>query len=410
MLHRHPVLLLAWWWWRAVARPLRSHIVVRWILLLLLLVQLDAMSNLAAASQQLRAAPPALAALALGGLVGLHAVSEVRATRDLLLSRRSSLLRRQPVRGLDHGPAVAGILAVLTAPVGGLGLLWYRDPAAGILWAGLAAGPTLLWAARRRLGALIGAGLAAGLAALGQRWPVLMAPLALGIWLATVPLVGHGVVIWAEDHEGLPVRLPWRPQTAAGALLQRDLICLWRRERGLLLGFVAAAPVLGLAVAAMRINGPTEAPGLAVGTVVGLSLIGAGVLNVLGALARHLGSQLDPPAWPIPALHRAAGLTTLAGLALAPSWAAAAVGGSPTLGPAGHLQIAAFVVAVSAGASWAVCARPGKPDYGLFPWWIALCLAGALLHPGWGIVVALLLALGALWRATRALVRHRWAR
>ncbi|HHO51752.1 MAG TPA: hypothetical protein ENK18_12970 [Deltaproteobacteria bacterium] len=410
MLSRHPALLLVRWWWRLVARPLRDHGVIRWFLLSLLWVELDAMINLAEASRQLRGAPPALAALALGALVSLQAISEARITRDLILSRRSALLRRQPVPGWTHGPAVAGILAVLVAPVGGLGLLWYRTPTAGLLWTGLAMSPALLWAGRRPLSALGATAAAAGLAAAAQRWPGAMAPLAGAIWLVVIPGAGLGTVAWAEDHEALPHRIPWRPRSAVGALLQRDLICLWRRERRLVLRSLGIASLLGLVVAAMRINGPTAAPGLAVGGLVGLSFVAPGALSALGALGRHLGPQLDPPTWPIPALHRAAGLAVIGATTLAPSWAAAAVGGAPILGPSGHLRIAAFVIAVSAGASWALCARPDRPDYGLFPWWIALCLASTLLHPVLGGLGALLLASGALWRATQALVARRWAR
>jgi len=403
-----PVWWTVRWWWRLAARPLRDHLVPRGVLWLLVLVQVDAMVDAPAVSRQLMAQPPWVAAAAVATLVGLHALAERRGVRATVGHRRFGLLRRQPLGRWEAGAAAGSVLLVLAAPVAGLGWLWSRSLGTGLLWAELAVLPLALAGARRPVGgalAVLAAGVGAGLAQAlwvapagwASSW-VMAGALAPGVaWGA-----GDVALRWPGPPRAAPTSLgrPWGPLSA---LLHRDLVALARTEPALIGASWLAAPVVGAMVWAARVNGGFAGEALVTGTSVALAFLAPLGLSAVAAVARALGPMLDPPSWPVRPGPRLLALAAVASTTLVPSWAAAAVGGRPALGWAHHLHVGGTVTALAFTAAAVVAWRPHRPDHGLYPYVIALCLAATLVPQGpwFG-------AMGALTAATAAWVAGSW--
>ena len=306
--------------------------------------------------------------------------------------------------GWAYGPGVAALLGLLAVPVGAVAIAWYgpHTPAGALLWTAATTAPMVLWAGRRRTLAMLAAALGAAAVAVGQAHPAWLWPLALGMggW---VPVLGLAFGRLAHEGRGATRSWRWRPTSVTTALIHRDLLALWRCDRAVVWQALGLAPLVGAVVAAFRINSRASAEVLTRVTLVSLAVAGPLCLIAVAAVARRLGPVLDPARWPTRPRQRATALWGVGIALLLPSWAAATVGGAPTLGPGGHSQAAGLVAALAAGAAAFVAHRPRRTNHGLFLWWIGLCLAGSLSVPP----ISAALALIALGAATRWLARRR---
>lgn len=400
------------WGSKLIGRPLRNHLVVEWSLWAFVFVQADVIVDWARLRAELMAQPPWVAGAALGALALLHAWSHRALVGDLLLGPALAVLRRQPAPDGAFGVPVALFLAVVGAPVGVAALVWYGGLRldAAVWWGGLAALPILLVGGRRYgAGALAAVG-AGALAAVGQLVPDLVGLLGGLIWAAQAPLLGRLAVRLAQEGSGRARTLGLQPRRVLGALVRRDLLALARAEQGLLISVAVFAGLLGLVVFAVRVNNDLAGLPLVRAALIGLALAGPIALQGVGAASRRLGAKFDPPQRPVASRLRSAGLAGTAALLLAPSWAAAAVGGAGGLGLLEHLRVALLVGALAAGVAWFVAIRPRKPDLAIYPWWAALCLGFALVGPWWGPLATLGLGALALGLATQRLERRRSAR
>jgi len=406
-------LLIATRWWLHLARhPLRDHLVPRWMAWMLVLVQLDAMVDMPATSRLLLAQPWWVAGLAVGALVALQAASERRGVDEVVRHGRFGVVRRQPLGPWEVGAPVFLVGLALCAPLGLLGWLWSRSVGVGVLWAVSAVAPVVWAGSGRPARAALGVIAAGGLGALAQLGGWLAWPLVGLAAVATLPLVGDAALRWPLPPGAAPGGLPWRVRTALGALVQRDLLVLWRTERSLVWWAVSVAPVVGGMVWAARVNGDFGASALVTGAVLALAFVAPLSLAVLAAVARGLGRQLDPPSLPVRAVTRLGGLGVVGSAAVVPSWAAAGVGAHPALGWPHHVQLGAYVAALGLVAASLLALRPRRPDHGVFPYAIAATLLGTLFAGGplRGALVAL--GVGGLawaWGASR-LARRREAR
>lgn len=356
------------WWWRSRRNQLVSHLLPRFVLWFLVSVQVDAMASLEATSRALLAQPPWASALLFLGLTTTVLVDERRFVRQLVLGPGAEVLRRQPVPPWAHGPGVALLLTTVATPLLGAGLLAWRSPTAPLLWGAAALLPVLLVAARQHLLALAALAVGAAAVLVGHGWPWLRLPVAILLGAGVVPLLGQVAFHHALPHEGLPVGAPWRSRSQLAAVVQRDLLVLWRRERPLLLSAASAAPVAAVVVGAARINGPFRGWTLAIAASVLLVMVGPASLAALAALVRHLGAQLDPPRWPLSAVGRATALVVVAAVPVSPAWAGAALAGGADLGLSAQAGVAALATSVCTGAAAFAALRPRRPDHGLFLW------------------------------------------
>lgn len=398
--------ILARWVARATGSDLLRHLVPQWTLGFLLVVELDVIVDFREVARTASALPPSAAALALTLVCAVTTLGARRIVADLWLGPRHAVLRRQPLSGPSWGPASVVVLGPALAPLGFAALVWYGGTAvpAALTWLGAGLVPAVLIAGRQWLAWLVASAAVGAIAAVGQAHPQLYLALAPLVWAVAVPLAGIctvRLVSWSTDAVG---RSPRRPRSPLEALLQRDALAVWRLDRRLVLAAIGAAAPTAFVVGAMSVNGEYPGPTLTVGALVSLAFVGPLVLQAATIVARALGRRLDPPEWPVTAAQRALSLSLVAAGMLAPGWAAAAVAGPP-IGVAGHLRIASFVAALGAGAAWWVVSRPGRPNAGSWPYWIAVCLGAALVP--WTGLVGIGLAALAFGSAVRGLEQRR---
>lgn len=393
--------ILARWVRRDARGELLAWLAPRWLAVALAWTQLDAMVSWPAVGREWRAQPAWAAFAAAILMIGISALESRRVVARLLLGPRLGALRRQPVEPVVWGPAALVVLAPVAGPLAVLGAIGY-GPGGAALWAGLGVLPALAVAARRpgwAAAALVGASAVAALAHAGGAlaW-------AAAAWAISVPLAGIGVARWAADGPAVgPAPVPWRPTTPLRALVHRDLLLLWRTERPLLASSLGAVPVVAAVTGMLAWSGDWDGATLTLAATCALAPCGWIALAGPAAVARGLGRRFDPPEWPVTGLARAGSLAVVAGLLLAPGWAAAAVA-APAIG-SGHVQIARYPAAISAGGAWWVAARPARPGVGTWPWWLGLCAAASLVRGG-ALWTALIAAV-ALQRAASLLERRR---
>ena len=216
------------------------------------------------------------------------------------------------------------------APRWALGLL--RLPTALVV-----AGPALV------AGLLLPGGLRTGLwvatielVLMGVPAGLLLAP--LGEWspivanlVALLGLVGLGWRQGARAAEAVP-RGTGVPRGAWSALLWRDLVSLWRNERGVVLAAFAAAVPLGVLGWGFRANGRLRGAALIEALTLLVCAVAPGAGGALAALRRVLGAAFDRPAWPVSPSRRVSVLAVVALLWLLPASTALAAG--PGLGVA----------------------------------------------------------------------------
>ena len=167
---------------------------------------------------------------------------------------------------------------------------------------------------------------------------------------------------------------------------------------------LALAAVIGLLVYALRVNGPVGPWGLANGTILGLTFAAPVVVSALSKLPVRLGRQFDPPAWPVSAGTRFTAWTALAGLLLAPSWAAAATTGA-SFGP-DQLRVGIFLLPICTGAALFLARHRRQVNVGAYLWWVFACVPAGLLDLPRGLPIALALTAVASVLGKRA-IRHR---
>jgi hypothetical protein len=397
--------ILVRWVARATGPDLVRHLLPPWTVLFLVLVELDVVVDFRETARIASALPPALAGAALAGVVAFTSVASRTFLAEVWLGPRHAVLRRQPLDPVRWGIASWVVVVPTVVPVGVAAGVWYGGTAwAPILtWTGLAVVPAVLVAGRRPFAGLLACAVAGGVAALGQAWPWLYVPASIATWAAAAPLSGAVTVRSAAWPGQAAERSPGRPRGPFSALLHRDGLALWRRERQVIWAALAGALPAGFVVGAASVNGEYPGSTLTRATAVVLASIGLVTLQAATGVARQLGRRFDPPEWPVSARQRAAALALVAGGTLAPGWAAAAVAGPP-IGLGGHLRIAVFVAALAAGATWWVASRPARPNPGTWPYWIALCLAATVAPWEWtmGAAALAVLAFGGAVRALEA--------
>ncbi len=395
-------LRVARWMIRSARGPWLRIAVPRLTVLGFGVVEVDAVVDWGATTALLQARSATETAAACAGLAALIALSERRATRTLLLGERHAVIRRQPLPGGAYGPGVTALVAPLLVPAAGLGGLWHGSPWGALLWAAAVLCPVTAWAADRRAVALAAVAPAGALAGVARAVPALLPIVAL-LSLLAVPFAGR--LFAAAEPEILP---PIRSRTAGlsgprTALLHRDLLALWRMERHLLGGPLLVPAPAALVVLAMRVNGPYGDEATTAGAAVGLAAAGVGALQLPATAAGRLGAGYDPPHWPIRALDRALVTAALAGLGVLPT--AVAVGLAARLPLVDQLRLGVLLLELAAGAALWIAARPTRPGFGSWPWWVGMSLVPVLVPGAWPVGV--LLAVAALVGAARLLERRR---
>jgi hypothetical protein len=184
----------------------------------------------------------------------------------------------------------------------------------------------------------------------------------------------------------------WRPRSAFGALVGRDLLCLWRTSRQSLYAALAAAPLPAVLVWGLRRNGHLPTADLARAVAVLLCLVSPVGAAALGRLHERLGPHFRPRHWPVSGGTRLVSLVVVFALVLLPTHAAmAATGGiAAAVPPLGHLLL------LGSGAAWLVTRPIQRVTW--YPVWAAATLPLAL---GGHFVVSAILAVLPLVHAAR---------
>jgi len=399
-------MVLARWVFRATRDRVGAIVLSRWLVVLFVLIQVDAMVDWSATHRIIGEQPPWLVGTTVGALLLAMASQERKAVADLLYEERHALLWRQPLPARHWSVAIAMPLIAVGSPLIALAVIAYGPTAVGAiaLFLGLWCLPAVLIA---RGSWVLGVGvtaLAAGVATVAHALPMVQIPLAAAVWLGLAATLGPAYIAAASRPVKVPKPRSWRPRSPIGALLHRDLLCLWRTERSLVLSCLVVAAPIAAVTWGLRVNGHIGPAGLATATIVGLGFAAPVMMGALARLPIRLGSQLNPPSWPISALTRFRSWALLAGLLLAPSWAAAATMGKP-IDPE-HVRVGVFLLPICAGAALFLARRRGQVNVGAFLWWIFLCMPAGLLDLRLGLPFALVLSALATGLATRA-IRHR---
>jgi len=385
--------------WRLLGTRLGLRLLPGWLVLAFVGSQLYDQFDWAGLSAALSGRPPVEAGATAGALIGAWALLWGSTLRATALSPELAPLWRQPVPDRAWTVAIAPIIGLVGAPLAVCSLLWASpNPGAqALLWLGSWLVPGLAVAAGgpRGLG-LAAAGLVLGgaLIGAGRAWPTWTPALVALAWAGALPTVSRTYHRLRQPSARRRRRLPWRPRTALGAVLRRDLLCLWRRERGtVLMCLVPPVPVAAV-VLALRFRAHTVDPAAA--TLVLLAASAPLSAHLLGRLAARLGRRLDPPEWPVAPWLRSLGLVIVGWLALAPAWAGSMAGHASSW----PSQIGLWA-ALGAGAAWAVAG--GRVNLGAYLWWILAALAVVLapLGPVLGVGLAGIGAAAAKVRLTR---------
>lgn len=237
-------------------------------------------------------------------------------------------------------------------------------------------------------------------------WPgLLLAPLA-----AVAPVVAHGLGVLMLTASGWwPVATvsaapPWRrigpPRGAWSALLWRDLVALWRVERGVVTSALWVAVPAGVLGWGFRANGGLRGAALGEALALALCCVAPGAGAALAGLRRALGAGFDRPAWPVGSGRRISSLWVVALLWLLPTSSALAAGGG--LGVEGA-AVGVVPGALAAAAVWVV-ARKLTFDHGIYLGCVVM-VGGLVMAEAYGVMLCL--TAGFLARAARILRRSR---
>lgn len=369
---------------RLVAQRLDRRLTQSWMGVLLVLVFLLPILDVTRLRAALSAHTPAESAL-LGALLPLVlALTSRRGLRSVFFGRHVSFLVRQPIApwrwsvGLALPLLLAGLPLLLLAA-----LHPGAHPLARVsLWLSCWAPVAIALSGHRwRLVALT-ASASGGFFALSAAAPSLL-PLWSGLGLGwALLLTGRSYLRGATAGPGRQLVWSWRPRTALGALVQRDVLCLLRLEPRSLL----TAPLAGIAAGAMQ--GQLEqkqtfsAEGLT-DSAAALLALGAipALIGVVGRLLEQLRGRLMPPGWPVSAAMRATSLGLVAMGASTP--ALAAVGAASPLPRLPLLVLEALTLAAGAAL---LCSteRLGR----FFAFCAAAALSAAIAWPLLAVLLA----------------------
>jgi hypothetical protein len=393
---------------QVVGRRLSARLFPAWMLLLFLLSQLWDILDWPSISSAVSAQTPVTTGTTVAVLLGGWGLLWARAVRTTLYSEALRFLWRQPLSPHSWSLALVPHLTAIGLPLALVSVLW-RTPyplLQAVLWLGLWMVPGLV------LGAQTSRGAAWSLPALVAAWAMValgrMVPHALPI---VVPATWLGVVLFSgalylrtrpQGTRGVWAT-PGRPHTPLAAILRRDLLCLWRQERGSLALCLAPPLLVVPVILALSRNGGLEGKDLTTAALAALALTAPVGLYPLARLSMRLRRQLDPPTWPLGVGSRAAALFLVGCFALAPAWASTAAA-TPS-DPVGILRTATLWAALAAGAAALTAgAHRFRPNFGLWMWWILLSLGASVLPAPLGWLVTLALG-GLAWVTT---VRFLW--
>ncbi len=398
------------WVWNRRRNAVLRHVVPVVTVILFAVVQAEAVVDFHRLSAELHALPAPQVGVLAGGLLGLFALAERRSAVGLLWSDTLSVAWRQPVPDRAWSVATGVVFAALCVPTWALAVLFYGPTglAAAALWcvawssvlgAATLPGRRTLWAGPVWLAAVT-------VIAAGHALPSLQ-------WLFALLSGAAFVALWGSAYRRSVPRLYAPPRVGFGrargwlsGLVIRDLLVVWRTDRTVLLGPLTGAPLVGAVVWALHHNGGLVGGDLGAGAVAILAMVAVSIAHALDTLCGALGRRLDPPQWPISVPQRALALAVVAGLCLAPSWAAAAVA-APELGLAGHARVLEFVVLCSVGGAWFVAARHRRVHVGSWLWWVLPCAGIACARWTASLPIAGVLTAGAWWGTVAGLRRRR---
>ncbi len=376
-------------------------------LLLFAWVQLDAVVNWSATSQQMMARPAWQVVAGSGVVLALWTVSVTRLVRRTLLSDSLNWLRRQPLSDRAFGAVSTGILAPIVLPIAVVSWVIY----------GVTLGPFLLWAAvlfafvpaiaarRVQSSAFAIATGTAGLAAMHYA-PILATVLAVVVFIGSQRAVGRA---FRQPPLSPGVRSigKWLP-TVPLALVQRDLVGLTRTRPSVWLSAIFTAAFLGICMHFVGANAGLSPEGHTKVLIVMVAIAGFVGLGGLGEVVDALGPRFDPRAWPVSPGQRALATLIAAGVLIAPTWAAAAATVT-VVSPLGHVRGLLMLGLTAAGVSAFVGAgrASNAGTYG----WMLVVWAGCV-WPGdvWGVAAGLVGLIATLQVATRTIRAARRAR
>lgn len=362
-MHARPTLSLAYTLTRAVsptlARALAPPTIVLAMALIWLLPVLPVPMLVVVAAEQ----GPVPAAVTLGAL----AVAQGAFMRHPMLTTWRALgvelLDRQPLPWWSWSVALLPMCLTVGGGVALLALLWpWRSPVLGALLLLGHGGAVAFGHARPDLGRWgwtlgLSVGFGALTAAARAAGP-LEGPLCLLGGLAGLALMGPARLAGARRVSDESLEPAVRPVGPVSALVSRDVLALWRLDRGrvvlALLGPLLTWPLLhGLWRHGMQGESLVQA------ALVLFALSSAGPAAALSQLAERLGRALDVPEWPVPPGARA--LTLLATPLV---WGAVASLELLSAAP-GALGLEGLLALLGAGCAYAglgaamLCWRPG---------------------------------------------------
>lgn len=366
-----------------------------WVLLLLAAVQADAVVDWGALASHVAALP----LLVRGGLAtALAALWAYVGAQPLRVALRASCDRwrwRLPLSAVDQAVGLTPLWACAMAPAVAVGWLVgvpLALPAAALL-------PTVALACGRWGVAALGVAFAAAVLVLAQSLPLGLVAWPVAAWLgARVLAVSPPPAGEAGTKTGV------RPWGAASALWLRDLLALWRLQRGLVLGpLLVSAPAWAVQHTAVS-HYPLHGESAVRGGLLVLSLATAYAAGAVLALPQCLGPALDPRRAPMSAGARAAWMASVGGALAMPCVIAVLLGGSGA-----PWRVVLHAAAMVSGAAWFAVGlgRRTDSDRSSFLWWVMALCALAFAPVPWGPLAVAALAVVAWWGTTTTLTRAR---
>lgn len=326
------------------------------------------------------------------------------------------LLDRQPLPWTAWTMALVPMALSLSSLTAFVALLWpWASPLAGA-WLVLGLSAPLVFSQLRpdgrRWGWALGLGLAGGaLIALARRFPGAEAAIALPGGLVGMALIGPARLAGARriaDEERAPAR---RPRGPLAALVTRDLLALWRLDRGLVLGCAAGLALPWPLMRGLWRNGGLEGEGLEAAALILMALASPLLAMLMSQLGERLGRGLDVPEWPVSVRSRALSLALIPAIwGISATFALVAAAPEPLL-PWGAARLLGLGAAL-AGLAATLIAWSAPPIVNMGVWCLSASLVTALLVLTGRVGLALGPLLGAtgLWCAALRLRRARESR
>lgn len=386
---------------RLVGWRLAARLALTLLLVLFVVVQADAVVDWAAAARGLQSLDAPVRGAVWFAAALAWALQVRRPLRTAVLHADAEWLWREPLTQWDWGLALLGPLQLAALPLTAAALLGGPAVAVGAATCGVVA---LLGAALggpRGGVAWVGGAAAVGISA--------VTPAGAVLGLAAPAVLGALALRARASVSGAARSAPWRVRGPTGALLLRDLLCLWRLERAAVLACLFVSPPAFAVQHALQAHGDLSGEAATRGALVVLCVLAPVATAAMAALGTRLGRHLDPPWLPVGSAHRAGSLVLCAAVLLAPLLGALLVAGTDT-GPTGSARLVLLALALGAGAVvLATSPRRARRAHatGWWLYWMGLALALAWAPAPWGPASSAALAAGA-WAVTgRRLGRER---